>query len=213
MRRSLLLVVWRVLLLLVLLGRRIVGLLLLLLLLLPVLLLLLRSKTASSAVSISRTVGVMHLYVVRHLIMRGSGHWRCVAPARHCVLVVERERERRRKSARRARLSSRRVFLTPSPEQNERKKPTWMPARVKRLLRGRHVGLLHRVAVRRGLEVEVWSAAAASTAQATATASAVAATSPSSLETPSSATPSAKHFLMRSNLRYFVSGDGMSAMY
>ena len=85
----LMLVVWRV---LVLLRRRVVGLLLLLLLLLPVLLLLRRrwSKTASS---ISRTVGVVHLNVVRHLIVRGSDHGRGVAPARDCVLV-ERERER-----------------------------------------------------------------------------------------------------------------------
>ena len=63
------------------------------LLLLPVLLLLRRrwSKTASS---ISRTVGVVHLNVVRHLIVRGSDHGRGVAPARDCVLV---ERERREK--------------------------------------------------------------------------------------------------------------------
>ena len=94
-RRSLLLVVWRVLLLLVVLGRGVVGLLLeLVWLLLPVLLLLLLlSKTA---VSISRAVGVMHLHVVGHLVMRGRGHWRGVAPARDCVFLVVVERKRGR---------------------------------------------------------------------------------------------------------------------
>ena len=76
-------------LLLVLLRRRVVGLLVPVLLLL----LLLLSKTASSsAVSISRTVCIMHLHVVGHLVMRGRGHWRGVAPARDCVLFVERRR-------------------------------------------------------------------------------------------------------------------------
>ena len=87
-----------------------------------------------------------------------------------------------------------------------------MPARVERLLWGRRVGLLHRVAVRRGLEVEVWSATSAATARATPAASAaVAAPSPSSLENPAPATPPAAHLLSRSNLRCFISSDRMSA--
>lgn len=53
-----------------------------LLLLLPVL--LLQSKTASSTVSIGRAVGEVHLHVVRHLVVRGRGHWRGVAPAGDC---------------------------------------------------------------------------------------------------------------------------------
>ena len=90
----LLLVVSRVLLLL--LRRRVVGLLLLLLLLLlPVLLLLLVRRRSKTASSISRTVGVVHLHVVRHLEVRGRGHRRGVAPSRDCGWVVEREREGR----------------------------------------------------------------------------------------------------------------------
>jgi hypothetical protein len=88
-----------------------------------------------------------------------------------------------------------------------------MPARVKRLLRGRRVGLLHRVTVRGRLEVEVWSAAAAATARATTAASAVATTSPPSLEIPSSAAPSAARFLTRSNLRCLNSGNRTSATH
>ena len=84
-----------------------------------------------------------------------------------------------------------------------------MPARVKRLLRGRRVGLLHRVTVRGRLEVEVWSAAAAATARATT----VATTSPPSLEIPSSAAPSAARFLTRSNLRCLNSGNRTSATH
>ena len=68
-----LLVVWRVLLLL-----RVVR----LLLLLPALLLRWRSKPASA---ISRAVGVVHLHVVRHLVVRGRGHRRRVAPAGDCL--------------------------------------------------------------------------------------------------------------------------------
>ena len=91
-----------------------------------------------------------------------------------------------------------------------------MPSRIKRLRWRRRVGLLHRVAVRRGLEVEVWSAAAAATTRATAaTASAAVAapSSPSSLKIPAPAAPSAARFLPRSNLRSLISDDRMSATH
>jgi len=95
---------------------------------------------------------------------------------------------------------------------------TWMPAGVKRLLWGRRVLLLHRVAVRRGLEVKVGpTAAAAATTRATsaaASASAVAAApSASSLEIAPAAAPSAARFLTRSSLWRIVSGVGVSATH